>query len=275
MTVFRASADASEFLECAGDYLRAHPVEHSVILTNAERRVGTDGPNNLWAWLAAADGTVRGAAMHTPPYGLAVSVAPDEAIDALAAGVFEHGRDLPGVGGPRRQAEAFAAAWSSRTGAPVSLSARHVMYAADAATPPAGVPGRLRRAESGEVPLLCEWLAAFFRDTRLPAESKAEVTERVADGRMYVWDVDGRPVSMAGVTVPVGGVVRVVMVYTPPNLRGRGYASCGVAALTELQLAVPGRTCMLYADLGNDTSNGIYQAIGYRPIGEAVQLAFG
>jgi len=31
---------------------------------------------------------------------------------------------------------------------------------------------------------------------------------------------------------------------------------------------------MLYADLANPTSNGIYQAIGYRRVGDAVDLTF-
>jgi predicted GNAT family acetyltransferase len=31
---------------------------------------------------------------------------------------------------------------------------------------------------------------------------------------------------------------------------------------------------MLYTDLANPTSNGIYQAVGYRPLGDAVELRF-
>jgi predicted GNAT family acetyltransferase len=79
---------------------------------------------------------------------------------------------------------------------------------------------------------------------------------------------------MAGITAPAAGVARVVLAYTPRELRAHGYASACVAALTARQLAEPGRTCMLYTDLANPTSNGIYQAIGYRRIGEAVHIVF-
>jgi predicted GNAT family acetyltransferase len=58
-------------------------------------------------------------------------------------------------------------------------------------------------------------------------------------------------------------------------LRGNGYASAVVAALTERELAHPGRRCMLYTDLANPTSNKIYQQIGYRRVGDTVTLAFG
>ena len=79
---------------------------------------------------------------------------------------------------------------------------------------------------------------------------------------------------MAAVTVAQGGVSRVQLVYTPPENRKRGYASACVASLTARELAVPGRTCMLNTDLANPTSNGIYQAIGYRRVGEAEELRF-
>jgi predicted GNAT family acetyltransferase len=54
-------------------------------------------------------------------------------------------------------------------------------------------------------------------------------------------------------------------VYTPPELRGRGYASALTAALTE-QLLQRRRFCYLYTDLANPTSNSIYRRIGYRPV---------
>jgi uncharacterized protein len=60
-------------------------------------------------------------------------------------------------------------------------------------------------------------------------------------------------------------VARVGYVYTPPALRGRGYASACTAALTQ-RLIEEGRTCFLFTDLANPTSNKIYQAIGYHPV---------
>jgi predicted GNAT family acetyltransferase len=63
--------------------------------------------------------------------------------------------------------------------------------------------------------------------------------------------------------------VRVNFVYSPPEFRGRGYATACVTALTR-QLLDEGRAfCCLYADRANPTSTGIYERIGYRPIGDA------
>jgi ribosomal protein S18 acetylase RimI-like enzyme len=273
MTSVASSVRVADFLTYAGDFLRSRPAEHSVILTNATRRSDGTDEGNRWAW-ATADGAVVAAAMHTPPFGAYVSLGPDDAIAALAGELHERRRDLPGVGGLRRQADAFAGAWGRRTGAAVETVMRQGLYVADAVTAPKGVPGGIRRADPAELGLLRDWVIEFHADTHLPIEPASDLPERVAAGRLWLWVVDDRPVSMTGTTAAVGGVSRVQYVYTPPDDRGRGYASACVAAVTARELAVPGRTCMLYTDLANPTSNGIYQAVGYRRIGEAVQLTF-
>ena len=59
--------------------------------------------------------------------------------------------------------------------------------------------------------------------------------------------------------------IRIGAVYTPPELRQRGYASALVAAVSQAELDRGRRWCFLFTDLANPTSNRIYQAIGYRP----------
>ena len=71
---------------------------------------------------------------------------------------------------------------------------------------------------------------------------------------------------MAGWTGKTENGVRVSLVYTPSEHRGHGYASACVADLTSLLLAGGNAYCCLYTDLGNPTSNAIYQRIGYRPV---------
>jgi predicted GNAT family acetyltransferase len=47
-----------------------------------------------------------------------------------------------------------------------------------------------------------------------------------------------------------------------------------VAAVSQAQLDAGLRFCFLYTDLANPTSNKIYQAIGYRPVTDAVRIDF-
>ncbi len=78
---------------------------------------------------------------------------------------------------------------------------------------------------------------------------------------------------MAGRLDAVAGVERIGPVYTPPDRRGRGYASAVVAGVSRSALDA-GHRCILYTDLENPTSNAIYRAIGYRAVAEALQYRF-
>ena len=69
------------------------------------------------------------------------------------------------------------------------------------------------------------------------------------------------------------GVVRVQLVYTPPEHRNKGYASACVTSLSK-QIRDEGYRCILYTDLGNPISNSIYRRMGYRAVVEWIQYRF-
>jgi len=89
-----------------------------------------------------------------------------------------------------------------------------------------------------------------------------------------LWE-DGGTVSLAGCGGLTANGIRVGPVYTPPELRRRGYASALTAALTRELLAGGRRFCFLFTDLGNPTSNSIYRQVGYEPVADVDQWAFG
>jgi uncharacterized protein len=68
--------------------------------------------------------------------------------------------------------------------------------------------------------------------------------------------------------------VRIGPVYTPPELRGRGYATSLAAEVSRRRLAAGRRFCFLYTDLANPTSNAIYERIGYRRVCESAEILF-
>jgi predicted GNAT family acetyltransferase len=81
-----------------------------------------------------------------------------------------------------------------------------------------------------------------------------------------LWAVDGVPVSMAGVSPVIAGQGRVAPVYTPTELRGRGYAGMATVAASRALIAAGADEVLLYTDLANPTSNALYQRLGYRPV---------
>ena len=152
------------------------------------------------------------------------------------------------------------------------------MLRADDVSLPFTVAGRMRVATSADRDLLLTWSEAFCADCGLPSTSdeiRRSVDSTIENGVRFLWnDVSGRPVAMAGTPVSASRIARIGWVYAPPAFRGRGYATGLVAALTRSLLG-QGRTCILYTDAANPTSNGIYERIGYRQIGESVAYSSG
>jgi predicted GNAT family acetyltransferase len=91
---------------------------------------------------------------------------------------------------------------------------------------------------------------------------------------MYILEDGGVPVSMAGSSRQLPRGRAVGPVYTPPYLRGRGYATASVALLSRIILEKGNDYCALFTDLANPVSNSIYQKIGYQPICDFREIKF-
>jgi RimJ/RimL family protein N-acetyltransferase len=287
------TADVAEFLEAAGDFLRAERARNTVLLTVAETarvnpgRYGAAGDGGseadasgrpLFGWWTdgAAGQPVRGAFLHTPPHAVLLSAISAEPAAELAASTLA-GRPVSGVNGNEDAATAFAAAWTARAGGGADVHVRTRLYRLGDLTwpdpPPEGAP---RTAGDGDVALLADWFEAFAVEVHeMSAEDhEAAVREKLGYGGLTLWEARGRPVSVAGVTRQVASMVRVGPVYTPPRLRGRGYASAATAEVSRAALAAGAEEVLLYTDLANPVSNSIYQRIGYLEVEDRVALSF-
>jgi len=265
--------EPAAYLRRAGAFLTAHPVEHSVLLTSAHRYAGEPPGDALWLW-AERKGSVVAAAQHTPPRGAYVSLVPEDAMPDMVRALHQARPALPGVGGMRRDAEAFGHEWSRLSGRPVSTAMAQGVFVADTVRIPSGVDGELRQATPADLGVVQSWSDAFSAELGESHAPRQDMQPRINAGETYLWQVAGRPVALAAASQPYGGVSRVSLVYTPLEHRRRGYAAACVAAVTARTLA-SGHRCMLYTDLANPTSNGVYLRVGYRRVGEAVDLRFG
>lgn len=281
--------DLDEFLTSAGDFLRSRPAAHTVALsvTDALRRRGPDVYGEEAPFFgrfadADADGADEGEGdgvagvsavlFHTPPYQLNLTDLPAEGIDALAARLADEGYSFPGVGGPVDTAAEFAAAWERHAGPRAQLRRSERLYRLGTLTPPTPVPpGRARVAGESDHALVASWYSEFAgifgRNERQDPDRWAE--SRLAYGGVTLWETpDGTPVAMAGATPLIAGQIRVAPVYTPAPLRGRGYAGAATAEVSRAALAAGADEVLLFTDLANPTSNGLYQRIGYRPVAD-------
>ena len=121
-----------------------------------------------------------------------------------------------------------------------------------------------------------EYVAGFEADTqqRVVEDALSRADRLIAARRVFFW-VDPRPVAMAAWAGPTPSGVRVNFVYTPPESRGRGYASMLAASLSKHLLDTGRKFCCLFTDLANPTSNSIYQRIGYRLVSDGQRWSFG
>ncbi len=270
------------FVERAMPLLLAHEAHNHLILglcAELMHNPETFGPEAPLLFTVEEAGAIVFAALQTPPNKLVLShTRHTGAIEALAEELSHVERPLPGVIGPRSVAEPFGRYWAARSGGRVEQGMPQRIYQLTAVHPPAPPPGHLRLATEADRPLLEEWFSAFRAEVypgAAPSDSQRTVTRWLTspDRQLYLWEVDA-PVAMAGVAGPTPHGIRISAVYTPPAFRRRGYASALVAAISQVQLSAGKRCCFLYADLNNPTSNHVYQAVGFAPVVDSVELRF-
>lgn len=269
----RFTTDAATAHAGARELLTARPVRNTLPLSLLEERVRHPEPGRYWI-AENARGAI-GFAMQSPLTNPALLTAmPGSAARVLARNAHAGGFALPGVTADVRTAASFAAEWAEATKLPATVTRAMRFYEARRVVRAGEPAGRFRQATYADRPLLTKWGRAFAVEGNAPDPNIDVVIEsRISNGNLWVWD-DAGPVSMAAVSIPAAGVVRMMLVYTPVALRERGYARACVGALTQRILG-DGLRCTLYADLANPTANGIYRRIGYRPVIEVLTFGFG
>ncbi|WP_149827401.1 GNAT family N-acetyltransferase [Streptomyces tailanensis] len=267
--------DVDDFLSRAGDFLRSQPGLHVMPLTWAERvrkrgadAYGTEAP--VFGVLERA-GEVHATFYRLPPRALCPTPLTPEQADSLAAHLAALGHSLPSVSADHGTAIAFAEAWQRHTGATAKIrDTRLRLYRLDTLTPPEPLPaGRGRVLGDQDLEQVMFWCGEFAKavgeDVTINADSWADT--RYADKRYTLWETpDGTPVSIAGMNPMIGGQVQVDIVYTPADLRGRGYAGAVTAEVSRAALTAGAKDVVLFADQSNPTSNALYQRLGYRTL---------
>ncbi|MEE8273563.1 MAG: GNAT family N-acetyltransferase [Alphaproteobacteria bacterium] len=258
--------DAEAFWRHVEAPVTANVVENNVL-------VGVAGglrrkPDDTAAMLAVEEeGRVWLAALMTPPYRMIVSTGEKRALPCLIDEIVAQGLTPPGVVGLTDMSEAFAGAWSRRTGARTMPAMRMTLYTLSEVTMPETPAGTLRKAAAVDIEHVAGWIAAFSEET-LSSEFERKHSRETATAQMerslvYLWEVDGVAVSTACYRDIGEHGARIGPVYTPPDERRKGYGTACVSHLSRRILALGKTWCSLFADATNPTSNNIYRRMGY------------
>ena len=249
--------------------------------TGADKTSWRDTAN--WVMATVSDkGEILLTALMTPPHNITLyktdNVMRPDALDCLITGLGD--MCVPGVISEKQLATAFAEKYSSLKGMTYYTQMNQRIYELEKVNPGIERIGTIRLVNNNDMHFFPYWLSAFYASNvygqtvmNIP-ESEREAQYRIDMKKIYILEVNGIPVSMAGYNRELPGSIGVAYVYTPPYFRNKGYASSAVAQVSQLALDKGYKRCVLYTDLSNPVSNSIYGKIGYVPVCDSLMLQF-
>jgi RimJ/RimL family protein N-acetyltransferase len=183
------------------------------------------------------------------------------------------------VGPPALTARARTALGLDAT--PAAHDSREVLFSLslDELKVPAPLAGgelRLRVPSRTEATgLLLEWRIAYAveslgaaRNAALENEARELMESWGLSGKCWVLMRGSEIVAMTGFNAEARGIVQVGGVYTPPALRGRGYARAAVAGSLEVARSKGATRSVLFTPETNVAAQRAYLALGYRVVGD-------
>ncbi len=276
--------DAEGFFAEAEPLLLADEAGHNLILGIAGNVRDGFYPD-FRLWLVRDGGAVVAAAMRTPPYNLILArPRSSEALAALAEALAEEDCRASSARSRRRGVRRPVVRLAGRS---ARTNMRQGVYALERVERPPAAAGSARVATQDDRDLVVRWWIAFVDEALHEGGPGREHAEENVDHRLssptagiLLWEEGSEVVSAAGWGGRTPNGIRIGPVYTPPELRGRGYATALTADLSQRlldgRLFDGGRRfCFLYTDLANPTSNAIYERIGYRRVAESAEIVFG
>lgn len=276
MLEVRLHDTADDFRRVALDVYRRNPVLSTVeLMVLSGRLVDRDPGLFLTVW---DGGTAVGAAFQTLHSPLLCSGLGEGTMGAVVSRIASIRSPLSGVHGPLATASKFAAEFRTDVGSQSAVVTRARLQRLHQLRPPPQAAGEARMAAPSDDSLVFEWLERFRADALgvvgNPDVRQGRIAQEAPD-QFFFWMVDGEPVSLAGVRVPIVGVSRLGPVFTPDDRRGHGYGSAAAAAATSWALDAAGADeVVLFTDLTNSAVDWIYHRLGFRSICDFARIEF-
>lgn len=251
----------AEFADLHQPAIEADEVRHNLILGMLARARDGRLPE-LRHWTLGGPGHC--ALQTAPRYGIILGALDADECRRLAE--LTANSDYLGVVGSGRTAETFATRAAS-LGVGFGDRMPQKIHALSAPPRYPGASGQARPLTADDAGLFVEWMTRFHAEAVPfePVPSREALEKTAAGGAYTLWVDAGAPVSMAGIVRRSRSTGTIAGVYTPPELRGRGYAGSVTAAVVERILAEGKSAACLYSDLRNPAANRCYAGVGFTP----------
>ncbi|MGV3563602.1 MAG: hypothetical protein ACO1ON_09985 [Nocardioides sp.] len=253
------TSDAAAFLDVAGAHLAGDRVAHDPLLTEADHWSSLEPPreDGLFGWWPDDD-AVTSACVLLPDHALLCSRLTGE--QAVALATLLPGADTWGV--DERDAQAVEDALHAARHDVRRVAERQLLRLEGPVRPRPAPPGRARRADERDLPLLHHWFAQFrARHPQDTSDREFVVDRPLADGGITLWEVDGEPVAMASRTPFVAGATRLGLAFQPAP--GHEHADAArEAAATDAAASGRGEVLALSS---SDEQTEALNALGFVP----------
>ncbi|MEH2087275.1 GNAT family N-acetyltransferase [Nostoc sp.] len=209
--------------------------------------------------------------------------APVNLAEVVQAVVAQSGRAISGISGPAAQVEATKSilGLSNR---PTQLNESEILFSLtlrDLQIPEALASAKVqcRLPHPEELELLGEWCAAYNvetlgqRDTpSLRPDCRLVIESRQAKAMHWVLVEGDTPVAYSAFNASLPDIVQIGGVWTPPGLRGKGYAKSIVAGSLLDARSLLVKRAILFTGDNNQAAQAVYRGIGFLPTGEKYGL---
>ena len=229
---FKRYTDVHEFYKDTYDVLMRDEAQNMILLGNII--IGNEGKDKTdWRdpanWLMATISDANGiclTALMTPPHNITLYSTDNkinhQAIKCLVDGLESY--EIPGVTTEKGLANLFAKEYSTRKGVSFQTTMSQRIYELTAVNPDIKQVGVVRLLEEKDMYFFPYWLEAFiaagvYGNTQMSIPQDASMYHyRLDTKKLYVLEIDGFAVSMAGFTREMETAIGVAFVYTPPYL---------------------------------------------------------
>ncbi|BAY07791.1 GNAT family N-acetyltransferase [Calothrix sp. NIES-2098] len=215
--------------------------------------------------------------------GMVVVQAPMYLQEVVQAAVSQSHRAISGIAGPAAQVAA-AKEVLGLVNRPTHLDESEILFSLDLQDlqiPPALASGKLkcRLPHPEEFDLLSEWYAAYNVEALKQAETPDlrlsfydEIEAYQAKARHWVLVAENTPVAYSAFNARLPDIVQIGGVWTPPALRGNGYAKSVVAGSLLAARSQGVKRAILFTQRENLAAQAAYRGIGFRATGEEFGL---
>lgn len=261
-------------------FLNTHVDQAMFPLSNLTHHgIGREGRYQMRFWLQGQGDDIT-AALGLSAMGMLLPVLPDLSEEDLAPlKELLSGESIAGLIGPTPEAMALRSALGL-----ASAKAEHMAdepgFALDLTELilPDDPALKLRPITAADMPLMIRWRAAYREEVMATPPESREAAARedmetyLARDSHRILERSGIPVATTGFNAELPEAVQIGGVYTPPALRGRGYARAAVALHLAEARQKGIRRAVLFA--ANDAAAKAYRAIGFQPNGRMALIFF-